>query len=175
MINMRNITIKNILDLDKKDDEENIKSYILDIYLYFLNALFYYNNFGDDYPFKEFIDKNDISLLLNNLTNKNHIEQDNKDKGKALFNILIIGRPGVGKSTLVNLLSESKEKYQFEIQRLLLYNISNTEEELYVVCSDKNIRTFRIKYLKSVSKKTGLNLIIENTTKSFSYKQCFRD
>jgi hypothetical protein len=75
----------------------------------------------------------------------------------------------------LNLLSESKEKYQFEIQRLLLYNISNTEEELYVVCSDKNIRTFRIKYLKSVSKKTGLNLIIENTTKSFSYKQCFRD
>ena len=112
MINMRNITIKNILDLDKKDDEENIKSYILDIYLYFLNALFYYNNFGDDYPFKEFIDKNDISLLLNNLTNKNHIEQDNKDKGKALFNILIIGRPGVGKSTLVNLLSESKRSME---------------------------------------------------------------
>ena len=112
MINIRNITIKNILDLDKKDDEEKIKSYILDIYLYFLNALFYYNNFGDDYPFKEFIDKNDIPVLLNNLTNKNQIEQDDKDKGKGLFNILIIGRPGVGKSTLVNLLSESKRSME---------------------------------------------------------------
>ena len=58
---------------------------------------------------------------------------------------------------------------------MLLYNISNTEDELYLVCSDKNIRIFRIKYLKSVSKKTGINLVLENTTKSFSYKNCFRD
>ena len=76
----------------------------------------------------------------------------------------------------LNLLGDSKEKtYQFEIKRMLLYNISNTEDELYLVCSDKNIRIFRIKYLKSVSKKTGINLVLENTTKSFSYKNCFRD
>lgn len=112
MINPRNITIKNYIDLEKNKNEENIKSYILDIYLYLMNALFYYNNFGDDYPFIEYIDKNDISVLLNDLTYQNQIKQDDKDKGKGLFNILIIGRPGVGKSTLVNLLCQSKRSME---------------------------------------------------------------
>lgn len=76
----------------------------------------------------------------------------------------------------INLLGDSSEKqYQFVIQRMLLYTISNTEEELYLVCSDKNIRVFKIKYLKSISKKTGLNIFIQQINKSFSYKNCFRD
>ena len=57
MFNLRNITIKNFVDLEKNTNENIVKSYILDIYLYLINSWLYYNNFGDDYIFDEFIEK----------------------------------------------------------------------------------------------------------------------
>lgn len=73
----------------------------------------------------------------------------------------------------LNLLENSEnKKYQFEIKKMFLYNISSSEDELYVLCSDKNIRKFKINYLKSKSKKTGINIAIEYTAKNY-YKDYF--
>jgi len=52
MFNLRNITIKNYIDITKNSDEKIVKSYILNIYLYLINAWLYYNNLGDDYLLK---------------------------------------------------------------------------------------------------------------------------
>ena len=52
------------------------------------------------------------------------------------------------------------KKYQFKIKKIFLYNISNTEDDLYVLCSDEYIRKVKIVYLKNKSKKTGINLIV---------------
>ena len=108
MFNLRNITIKNYVDLEKNTNEKIVKSYILDIYLYFINSWLYYNHFGDEFGFQEFIEKEQLNALLNDIAVEHPIKKDNEDKGSGLFNILIIGRPGVGKSTLINILSQSK-------------------------------------------------------------------
>lgn len=106
--NLRNITIKDYVDLEKTKDEYSMKSYVLGIYLYLINAWFYYNNIGDDYSFKKFIEQDDLNVILNEIINQNEINQEDENKGNGLFNILVLGRPGVGKSTLVNLLCNSK-------------------------------------------------------------------
>ena len=70
----------------------------------------------------------------------------------------------------LSLLENSDDKkYQFEVKKIFLYNISNTEDELYLLCSDKNIRKYKISYLKSKSKKTGMNIIIEYKLKNYYY------
>ena len=108
MFNLRNITIKNYVDLEKNTNDKIVKSYFLDIYLYFINSWLYYNHFGDEFGFQEFIEKEQLNVLLNDIAVEHPIKKDNEDKGSGLFNILIIGRPGVGKSTLINILSQSK-------------------------------------------------------------------
>ena len=89
-----------------------IKWYIIDIYSYLINTWFYYNNLGDDYSFKEFLKENNLKILLDELNQQNLDIKENINKGKGLFNILIIGRPSVGKSTLVNLLRNSKRSME---------------------------------------------------------------
>ena len=70
----------------------------------------------------------------------------------------------------LSLLDNSDDKkYQFEVKKIFLYNISNTEDELYLLCSDKNIRKYKISYLKSKSKKTGMNISIEFKIKNYYY------
>ena len=114
MFSIRNSTIKNGINIDDIDLENKniIKSYIIDVYSYLINAWFYYNNLGDDYSFKEFLKENNLKILLDELNQQNLDIKENINKGKGLFNILIIGRPGVGKSTLVNLLSNSKRSME---------------------------------------------------------------
>jgi hypothetical protein len=48
---------------------------------------------------------------------------------------------------------------------LVLYTISNTKDDIFVVCSDKYIRNYKITYLSKVIKKTGLNITIEFNSK----------
>ena len=67
----------------------------------------------------------------------------------------------------LNLIDNSENKYQFEIKKMFLYEISNTEDELYLLCSDKNIRKYKITYLKTKLKKTGLNFTLEFISKNY--------
>ena len=68
----------------------------------------------------------------------------------------------------INLIENSEnKKYQFIIKKMFLYNISNTEDELYILCSDKKIMKYKITYLKTKIKKTGLNIIIGNSIKNY--------
>ena len=70
----------------------------------------------------------------------------------------------------MNLLNNSdNNKYQFEIKKMFLYEISNTEDELYLLCSDKNIRKYKITYLKTKLKKTGLNFTIEFISNNYYF------
>ena len=117
MFNLRNITFLNEPNLnDSNDNYDTINHkkyiYISEIYLFLINSWFYYNNFGDDYVFKDFINQNILKKLLENINEKNIDLRDNKNKSLGLFNILMLGRPGVGKSTLVNLLSNSKRSME---------------------------------------------------------------
>ena len=47
------------------------------------------------------------------------------------------------------------------IKKLMLYSISNNKDDLFIVCSDKFIRNYKINYLSKVIKKTGLNITYE--------------
>ena len=57
--------------------------------------------------------------------------------------------------------NETNKHYQYTIKRLMLYNISNNKDDLFIVCSDKFIRNYKINYLSKVIKKTGLNITYE--------------
>ena len=65
--------------------------------------------------------------------------------------------------------NQSEKKYQFTIKKMVLFNISNNEDNLYLVCSDKIIREYKIHYLKSRNKKTGLNISIELFSSNSGY------
>ena len=69
--------------------------------------------------------------MLNKIIDKNQIKQENENKSEG-FNILMLGRPGVGKSTIVNLLSNSKRSMEGKginmtkyIARYVIKNILN--------------------------------------------------
>ena len=57
--------------------------------------------------------------------------------------------------------NKNRKNYQYSIKKLILYNISSTKDDLYVVCSDKILRNYKINYLSKTIKKTGLNITLE--------------
>ena len=61
--------------------------------------------------------------------------------------------------------NEKNKHYQYTIKKLILYNISNNKDDIFVVCSDKFIRNYKINYLSKVIKKTGLNITYEFNSK----------
>lgn len=109
MFNLRNITIIDYIDIVNISNKNKVKNYILEVYLYLINAWHYYNNIGDDCSINEFITQDDLNAILNEIIN---INADDGNKGKGLFNILLLGRPGVGKSTLLNLLCNEKKSLE---------------------------------------------------------------
>ena len=50
--------------------------------------------------------------LLNQINEENNNSIDNNNKSLGLFNILLLERPGVGKSTLVNILILECKKFK---------------------------------------------------------------
>ena len=67
--------------------------------------------------------------------------------------------------TLIEGNNEKYKFYQYIIKKLVLYNISSTKDDLYVVCSDKIIRNFKINYISKTIRKTGLNIAYEFNSK----------
>ena len=43
--------------------------------------------------------------------------------------------------------NEKNKNYQYSIKKLVMYNISNNKDDIFVVCSDKFIRNYKINYL----------------------------
>ena len=61
--------------------------------------------------------------------------------------------------------NEKNKFYQYIIKKLVLYNISSTKDDLYIVSSDKFIRNYKINYLSKIIRKTGLNITYEFNSK----------
>ena len=66
---------------------------------------------------------------------------------------------------LIERINKNSKQYQYIIKKLVLYNISTTKDDLYVVCSDKIIRNYKINYLSKTIRKTGLNITYEFNSK----------
>ena len=66
---------------------------------------------------------------------------------------------------LIEGINKNSKQYQYKIKKLVLYNISITKDDLYVVCSDKIIRNYKINYLSKTIRKTGLNITYEFNSK----------
>ena len=112
--NIRNVTILEEVNLLNNYSTKSIKEnenvyneiqkkrykYICNIYHFIKNSWLYYNNYGDDFNFS----------FLNEIIDKNDKIKDNEKFG--LFNILLLGRHGAGKSTLINILSNSKRSLE---------------------------------------------------------------
>ena len=133
--------------IQKLKKKKALNSYILNIYLFLIRAFFYYNNFGDDFGFNEYINEKTIKYLLNDINEENVAIKNNFIKSAGYFNILILGRPGVGKSTLVNLLSNEKRSMEGKgeavtryIVRYIIkeYNISLYDSPGFELDSDIN-------------------------------------
>jgi len=169
MFEMRNISIKNRLNLEKILNKDIVKSYILEMYLYLINAWFYYNNFGDDFAFED-LSHDNLNILLKELTEQQYIKPENENKSKVFFNILILGRPGVGKSTLVNLLCNSKRSMEgkgINVTRFITkyvikeYNISIYDTPGFEFDSEVNTIKLKIEELNEhlLKKKNQIHLV----------------
>ena len=95
--------------------------------------------------------------MLNEIISKNQIKSENENKSEGLFIILMSGRPGVGKNTLVDLLSNSKRSMEGKgvivrkyIARyfIKLYNISIYETPGFEFDSDDKTNKNFIRRIK---------------------------
>ena len=97
-----NIKINQIIDI-KENEEENKKIDLNDGYKLYnkLNRLFsYYNELGDNFSF------------INSDGKEVNIELENVNDITVFINILMVGRTGSGKSTLINLLLDEKKSLE---------------------------------------------------------------
>lgn len=98
-----------------KDDDETAPSEIIEK----IKQLYrYYNNIGDIYTIiNEMLEQPEFS--------KNDDKNDDKYRYPSTLNILVIGRSGGGKSTLINILLNEKEKRAHTGS--MLFGLSNTK------------------------------------------------
>ena len=164
MFNIRNIEIIKETNLNERKDinyeeiQNNKFLYILKVYQFLINSMYYYNNLGDNDSFENMM--NNSNYFLKEINNKK-INIKNQDKNIGLFNILLLGRPGVGKSTLINILSGRKRSKEGKgllttkkiIQYVLYkYNISLYDSPGFGLDSD-------IKKIIELIEKLNMNLL----------------
>jgi GTP-binding protein EngB required for normal cell division len=137
--NMRNVTLLEEVDLCETPTEENSyylnkkkSDYIVGLYSFLINSWFYYNNLGDNFEFAKNLGKYS-NRFLEDINNE---KQDiNINSHVGLFNIIVLGKPGTGKSTLINVLSKNKRSLEGRgasgTKKIIKYNIKDYNISLY--------------------------------------------
>lgn len=160
--NLRNVTLLEEVDLKETPGNEELynlnkkkRDYIFDLYFFLINSWLYFNNLGDNFEFGSHLGKNSNKFLevINN--EKKNI---NMNSHVGLFNIIVLGRPGTGKSTLINILSNQKRSLEGRgesvTKRMIKYIIKDYNISLYDTPGfelDKDINEI-IKFINNVQK-----------------------
>lgn len=161
--NLRNVTLLEKVDLFETPKEivefHNFNKkkcdYIFGLYSFLINSWFYYNNLGDDFEFGKYLE-NYSNKFLEDINNENLNINLNSHVG--LFNIMVLGKPGTGKSTLINVLSNKKRSLEGRgesvTKRIIKYIIKDYNISLYDTPGfelDKDINMI-IKEIKKLQK-----------------------
>ena len=138
--NLRNVTLLEEVDLNETPENEELYNlnnkkkidYIFDLYIFLINSWLYYNNLGDNFEFGSHLGKNSNEFLKIINNEKKNI---NMNSHVGLFNIIVLGRPGTGKSTLINILSNQKRSLEGRgesvTKKMIKYIIKDYNISLY--------------------------------------------
>ena len=138
--NLRNVTLLEEVDLNETPENEELynlnnkkkSDYIFDLYIFLINSWLYYNNLGDNFEFGSHLGKNSNEFLKIINNEKKNISMNSHI---GLFNIIVLGRPGTGKSTLINILSNQKRSLEGRgeslTKRMIKYIIKDYNISLY--------------------------------------------
>ena len=135
--NLRNVTLLEEVDLFEtpKDESYNLNKkndYIISIYSFLINSWLYYNNLGDNFEFGKYLGPYSNKFLEDINNEKNNI---NINSHIGLFNIMVVGKPGTGKSTLINILSKNKRSLEGRGE-------SGTKKIIKFIIKDYNISLY---------------------------------
>jgi len=160
--NLRNVTLLEEVDLNETPGNEELlnlnkkkNDYIVGLYYFLINSWFYYNNLGDNFEFGNHLGKYSNKFLEDINNEKKNI---NMNSNIGLFNIIVLGKPGTGKSTLINILSNKKRSLEGRgesvTKKILKYVIKDYNISLYDTPGfelDKDINKI-IKLINNVQK-----------------------
>jgi GTP-binding protein EngB required for normal cell division len=161
--NLRNVTLLEEVDLNETLENEELynlnnkkkSDYIFDLYIFLINSWLYYNNLGDNFDFGSHLGKNSNEFLKKIDNEKKNI---NINSHVGLFNIIVLGRPGTGKSTLINILSNQKRSLEGRgeslTKKMIKYIIKDYNISLYDTPGfelDKDINEI-IQFINNVQK-----------------------
>jgi GTPase Era involved in 16S rRNA processing len=120
-----------------------------------INSWLYYKNLGDNFEFGSHLGKNSNEFLKIIDNEKKNI---NINSHVGLFNIIVLGRPGTGKSTLINILSNQKRSLEGRgesvTKKMIKYIIKDYNISLYDTPGfelDKDINEI-IQFINNVQK-----------------------
>ena len=114
--NLRNVTLLEEVDLYETPGGEELQNlnkkktdYIFGLYSFLINSWLYYNNLGDNFEFGKHLGKYSNTFLEEINNEKKNF---NLNSNVGLFNIIVLGKPGTGKSTFINVLCKEKRSLE---------------------------------------------------------------